>query len=224
MAASYLAKWTGEFDADHPQRLAKFPSLSFVLVTALGGFLALGVMSTSATLPNDAQDWLPMVGSFGATMVLVFAAPAGPFSQPRGVIGGQIVACIVGVGTRVWVSDPLGAQGPALGVPLSVTLTYLVMHATRTLNPPGGGTAAIAVIPSPAIKKLGWGLIVPVTLWSMVFVFVACAMINLLPTHRYPKYWFALEEDCRACRCARRGEEQEASKAETTKSEQIQQV
>ena len=123
-------------------------------------------------------------------MVLVFAAPAGPFSQPRGVIGGQCIAAIVGVGCRVWVSDTLGDQGPALAVPLSVTITYLLMHLTRTINPPGGGTAAIAVVPSPTIRALGWGLVVPVFLWSCVFVFVACLFINLLPSQRYPKFWF----------------------------------
>jgi hypothetical protein len=129
-----------------------------------------------------------MVGSYGATMVLVFAAPAGPFSQPRNVIGGNIIASFVAVGCRVWIAEPMGNYVFAL--PFAVAFSYVLMHITRTLNPPAGGTAALVVISTPAIDHIGWGLVVPAVLWGVVFVLVACIFINMVPGHRYPRYWF----------------------------------
>jgi hypothetical protein len=63
------------------------------------------------------------------------------------------------------------------------------MHLTRSLNPPAGGTAAIAVVSSPDIERLGWKLIIPAVLYGIVFIILACIFINLIPGHRYPKYW-----------------------------------
>ena len=35
----------------------------------------------------DEQDVVQLVGSFGASAVLLFAAPSAPFSQPRNLLG-----------------------------------------------------------------------------------------------------------------------------------------
>ena len=48
------------------------------------------------------------------------------------------------------------------------------MHATRTLHPPGGATALIAVIGSERIHELGWlYVLVPATLGPLILLLVA---------------------------------------------------
>lgn len=57
------------------------------------------------------------------------------------------------------------------------------------INPPAGGTTAICIISNPDITSAGWIFIIPVTLWSSVFVFVAIIIINLDKNAIYPKFW-----------------------------------
>lgn len=161
------------------------------------------------------------LGSHGATMVLVFGAPAGPFSQPRNIVVGNLIASLVGVGCRIWIAQPMGNIGLAL--PLSVTLSYIIMHLTRSINPPAGGTAALAVVSSPEIERVGWKLVIPAVLFGVVFIVVACIFINLIPGQRYPKYWFveASTFDCciqsKCCKqCSKREHEQEEMDKDST--------
>lgn len=185
LVTGYFSKWKGEYSTGP----GKFPSALFVLISGLGGFCTLGVMSVSSYFAaNAARDWIVNVGSFGAMAVLVFAAPAGPFSQPRNVIGGNLVSSIVGVCSRVWIAQPLGND--ALALPFSCFVAYLLMHLTRTVNPPAGGTTALLVISSPSIEDSGWMIIISSVLWGLVFVLMACIFINLIPGQKYPKYWF----------------------------------
>jgi HPP family len=181
---NYFDKWTGEAKGGP----GKFAHPLFILITAIGGFAAVGIMSVSVVLSEDlARVWLVVLGSHGATMVLVFGAPGSPFSQPRNILLGNTIAAIVGVGCRIWIAQPLGNVGLAL--PVCVTLSYLLMHLTRSLNPPAGGTAAIAVVSSPEIERIGWRLVIPAVVFGAVFILVACVFINLIPGQRYPKYW-----------------------------------
>ena len=177
---TYVGKWRGEFGAGPASR----PSLGVSLVTCASAFALMGCMSGLAVTGNA---YVQPVGSFGATAVLVFGGPGLPASQPRCVVGAQIVAALVGVGCRVWIADPMGNMGVAL--PLSVMLTLLVSQHLKIVNPPAGGTAAIAVIASDEIRQIGWAFVVPVLLWSVLSVLVACVLLNLHPTLRYPKYW-----------------------------------
>jgi CBS-domain-containing membrane protein len=64
------------------------------------------------------------------------------------------------------------------------------MHATRTLHPPGGATALIAVIGGPQVHDLGYVYaLAPVGLGAVVMLVVALIVNNLHPTRRYPQFW-----------------------------------
>jgi CBS-domain-containing membrane protein len=51
-----------------------------ILVGALGGFLAIGALA----LLSARLDVMLLLGSFGASCVLVFGYPEAPFAQPSG--------------------------------------------------------------------------------------------------------------------------------------------
>jgi CBS-domain-containing membrane protein len=71
-----------------------------------------------------------------------------------------------------------------------VATAIAVMHATKTLHPPGGATALIAVIGGPGIHKLGYMYaLVPVGLGAVIMLIVALFVNNLSRTRRYPEFW-----------------------------------
>jgi CBS-domain-containing membrane protein len=64
------------------------------------------------------------------------------------------------------------------------------MHATKTLHPPGGATALIAVIGSDKIHNLGYMYaIVPVGLGAIIMLVVALLVNNMIKNRRYPEFW-----------------------------------
>ncbi|MDN3688577.1 HPP family protein [Cyclobacterium jeungdonense] len=45
---------------------------------------------------NESQDFLFLIGTFGATSVLLFGAPNSPLAQPRNIIFGSFISAIIG--------------------------------------------------------------------------------------------------------------------------------
>ena len=90
---------------------------------------------------------LLVTGSFGASAVLLYGAPKAPFSQPRNLVGGHLIAALVGVACYRHLPDILVLQEAA-----AVASAIALMMATRTMHPPGGATAVIAVIGSEAFS------------------------------------------------------------------------
>jgi CBS-domain-containing membrane protein len=65
------------------------------------------------------------------------------------------------------------------------------MHATKTLHPPGGATALIAVIGSEEIHRLGFlYVLVPAAAGALILVVVGLLVNNLASSRRYPEVWF----------------------------------
>ena len=65
------------------------------------------------------------------------------------------------------------------------------MHLTRTLHPPGGATALIAVIGSPQIHQLGlFYALSPAGAGAVILLAVGLLVNNLAPGRRYPELWW----------------------------------
>lgn len=131
---------------------------------------------------------LHLVGSFGASAVLVYGAPMAEFSQPRNLIGGNLISAIIGV----TLFKILGANS-IFTAPLAVSLAILLMHLTRTLHPPGGATALIAIIGEENIHSLGYLYVFcPILAGSLIILLVALFVNNMSnsPQRHYPLYWY----------------------------------
>ena len=75
---------------------AKLPpkhSIRAILVAWVGGFLAI----SAVTLLSNTLSIGLVLGSFGASCVLIFGFPDVPFSQPRNVIGGHFLSSLIGM-------------------------------------------------------------------------------------------------------------------------------
>ena len=73
---------------------------------------------------------------------------------------------------------------------LGVSLAIAAMLVTKTLHPPGGATALIAVIGGKKIHDLGFlYAFVPAGLGALILLIVALLVNNLARNRRYPEYW-----------------------------------
>jgi CBS-domain-containing membrane protein len=120
-----------------------------------------------------------LIGSFGASAVLLFGATDSPLSQPRNLVGGHLVsACVAVVVVALFGSTPLTM---AMGVGLAI----FVMNLTHTTHPPGGATALIGVQ-----GAVGPGFILlPVLAGAMILLVTAIFTNNVVYHRSYPKHW-----------------------------------
>lgn len=120
--------------------------------------------------------------------MLIYEAYKAPLAQPRNVLGGYLVASFLGVSTRL-VCDKAAVPRFVTG-PLAVAIGLLGMNVTKTVHPPGGACALIAVIGGPMVESLGYGYVA--TSFGAAFIMLAVAVLgnNLFPTRQYPVYWW----------------------------------
>ncbi len=186
----------------------KLPRKIETLIWAwIGAMLGLGfVMITFSRWPqfsmssNDPQTvWTApiIIGSFGASSVILYGTPASPLGQPKAFVGGQFLCALTSVcitklfelnrhynpnlidssQSLVWVAGGI-ATGTAL----------CVMILTDTVHPPGGATALLAAT-SPPVIRLGWRYL-PVVLLTAVIMEVWAMLWMNLGRAKYPHFWF----------------------------------
>ncbi|MFG1461504.1 HPP family protein [Xanthobacter sp. DSM 24535] len=143
----------------------------------LGLFLT-GFITQLALGPVD--NLVLLVAPMGASSVLLFAVPSSPLAQPWSIIGGNLVAGLVGVTAAAYIQNPYVAAGVAGGVAIGLMLVL------RCLHPPSGAVALTAVLGGPAVHALGYQFVLwPVGLNSVLLL--ACALVyNNLTGRRYP--------------------------------------
>jgi len=74
---------------------------------------------------------------------------------------------------------------------LAVATAIAAMHTTKTMHPPGGATALIAVIGSQKIHDLGfYYVLAPVGASAFIMLVVALLVNNFCKTRQYPEFWF----------------------------------
>jgi CBS domain-containing membrane protein len=122
----------------------------------------------------DVSIWL--IAPMGASAVLVFAVPASPLAQPWSVIVGNTLSTAVGIACVRWIPDPAWAAAVAVGAAIGL------MFATRSLHPPGGAAALLAVLTHTDHFSAA---LFP-TLANSLLLVVAGVAYNTLTGRRYP--------------------------------------
>lgn len=177
----YLSKMRGSTRGSPPR-----VSNGEILWSWIGAVLGMGLLAWVHRLLFVGTDMTLMIGSFGASAVLVYGATRSPLAQPRNLVGGHVVSALVGVTT--W---KLLHHDPSLAASFAVATSIALMHLTRTLHPPGGATALIAVIGSDQIHDLGYlYVLVPATVGPVLLLVVGLLVNNIPRSRRYPEIWF----------------------------------
>ena len=151
------------------------PGVRAILLGSLGGFLAICALA----LLSSSLDVTLLLGSFGASCVLVFGYPDAPFAQPVNVIAGHFICTVIGlaafhfIGPQPWV------------LALAVGCSIAAMMATRTVHPPAGSNPVIVFL-----AHSGWGfLLFPVVAGALVLVLFGWLYNNAVRKTPYPNYW-----------------------------------
>jgi CBS-domain-containing membrane protein len=149
-------------------------------LAALGGVIAIALI---AGLTEAFEETL-ILGSFGATCVLVFGFRDVPFSQPRNVVAGHFLSTLSGL-VFFELSSSWWSVGLAVGVAIAA------MMATRTVHPPAGSNAVIVVVLAAEWRFL----IFPTLMGALLVVLVALvyntprARLATRSTGDGAKYW-----------------------------------
>lgn len=166
----FLGKLKGDGAALPPLAPARQIALAW-----LGGFLAIGSIALSADLLSASL----LLGSFGASCVLVFGFPDLPFSQPRNVLLGHVLSSLVGLlclhllGPGVW----------SLAIAAGTAIALMML--TRSVHPPAGSNPVIIFLIQP-----GWEfLLFPTLSGTLILILVALLYNNATRSGCYPKYW-----------------------------------
>lgn len=158
------------------------------LWTFIGSFLGIGIIGFINSYYLTGLENIFLIGSFGASSVLIYGVINSPMAQPRNLIGGHVISAFTGVLIYKLFPGHLW-----LSCALSVSLSIVLMQMTKTLHPPGGATALIANLPSAKIQALGFFYVIsPVLSGVIILLLVAIVCNNATPHRHYPanKQWF----------------------------------
>jgi len=155
--------------------LPPLPSPRTIMLAGLGGAGATLVLFSLAQWSGLAFVMAP----FGATCVLAFALPDSPLSQPRSIVGGHLIATMVGLA----VGNLLGVSPWTMA--LAVGLAIALMLATRTTHAPAGADPLLVMLAMPD----WWFLLTPVLSGALTLVAVAYGYHRLTGRADYPRYW-----------------------------------
>ena len=167
---SYLTKLKGS-----PAGIPPSPPLKELSFISIGAFLASSVVGFLAYYTNE-----PIImGSFGASIFVLFVLPDSPFAQPRNVIIGHFVTTLVGlifyhlVGSEWW------------SMALALAFAIAAMQFFRVPHPPAGSNPFIVFL-----LGANWDYLwMPTLIGSLLIVLVALLYNNISKNRSYPKYW-----------------------------------
>ncbi|AXL53950.1 HPP family protein (plasmid) [Paraburkholderia caffeinilytica] len=142
------------------------------MLAGLGAFAAVAFVGMLAA--KTSQPWV--LGSFGATCVLLFGFPASPFSQPRNIVGGHVLTSLVGLLF-------LQLFGPGwLPMAAAAACATMLMMLTRTVHPPAGSNPVIIFLAQPS-----WSfLLLPTLLGACVLALIGWLYWTIVKRGSWP--------------------------------------
>lgn len=148
----------------------------------IGAFAGIGLIAFVQSHSLTQYENIFLIGSFGASSVLIYGAIQSPLAQPRNLIGGHLISAFIGVSIYKLFPDIIW-----LTAPMAVALSIVAMQITKTLHPPGGATALIAVTGTPKITTLGYMYVLsPVLTGCLILFGVALIFNNITRNRKYP--------------------------------------
>ncbi|MBL3518960.1 HPP family protein [Aliarcobacter lanthieri] len=168
---NYLKKFIGQ-----KEKIYDKSTLKEIVFTFIGSFIAIATIGYfTKTYEN-----LLVMGSFGASCVLLFGFPKSPFSQPRNVIFGHFISSFVGLLFFHFV----GSDYMSMALALSTAIALMML--TKTVHPPAGSNPLIIFL-----LGANWDyLVFPTLIGSIILVIVGLFYNNLHKNRVYPTYWY----------------------------------
>ena len=151
------------------------PKFNFAIRGLIGGTAAIALLG----LAGQGLHGTVLIAPFGASCVLLFAAPESPFAQPRNLVFGHLLTASVGLAMLWLAGNSIWSMGLAVG------LVIALMELTRTVHPPAGANPIVIML-SGKVSLLF--LITPVLCGVLVLLALAL-VVNNLGGKRWPVRW-----------------------------------
>lgn len=174
-------------------RKTKLGNVTMACWAWIGVFVAI-LLTELATrgIPDVHESGMLIVASFGAAAVLQFYTIEAPLAQPRNSVGGQIISVVIGVCiSKLFEMSPHYESIRWIGGAIACATATAAMALTKTVHPPAGATALLAVVDRTA-ASLGWRLIGVVIVGSLVMMGTALLVNNI--QNKFPMYWWTPED------------------------------
>ncbi|KAH8702453.1 HPP family protein [Talaromyces proteolyticus] len=164
---------------------------AWAFVGIFAGLIVIEVVSKHVAAFQSHQAPI-IIASFGAASVLNFYAIESPLAQPRNSVFGQFISSVIGVAIcKLFALSPHFESIRWVGGALACALATALMAITKTVHPPAGATALLAVVSNDSLP-LGWWLVPVILLGAVLMVIVALIINNI--QRKFPQYWWTPED------------------------------
>lgn len=121
-----------------------------MLLPVIGAFLSIFLVALISQQLIVGTGYPILVGSMGASAVLLFVVPSSPMAKPWPFIGGHLVSALIGVASFQLLPDLMLAAAAA------VSLSILAMIYLGCLHPPGGAASLAFILGGPEVHAMGF--------------------------------------------------------------------
>jgi CBS-domain-containing membrane protein len=133
------------------------------LIAGVGATIGIGLLG----LLSDYTLIPLIVGSFGASTVLLFGFPELPFSRPRNLLVGHFLSSLIGL----LYLNYLGSEWWSMA--LSVGTAIFLMIVTGTVHPPAGSNPVIVFLTQP-----NWTFLLFPTLAGSFLIWIVASLFR----------------------------------------------
>lgn len=126
-----------------------------------------------------------IMAPFGATCVLLYAAPMSPLAQPRNIILGHFISAFIGL----LFLKTIGAS--LISMSLAVGLAIACMQYFQCVHPPAGANPLVLLLTAHTTDYDWSFLVTPVLSGSVLLVIIAKLVYSIFSQHKWPLYWFS---------------------------------
>jgi CBS-domain-containing membrane protein len=144
-------------------------------IAGVGAAIAIGVMEWFSLESHYPLVIIP----FATSIVLVIGSPQVEPAQPRALVGGHVVATLVGLAVLHFTGPQAGSAAAAVG------LAVLAMYVTGTFHPPAGINPLLVVS-----NNLAWSfLLAPVLAGALLLTAFAYVWHRWIRRRPWPQRW-----------------------------------
>lgn len=139
---------------------------------ALTAFLAIFIVVLVSQHIQDQDAMLVLLGSMGASSVILFALPSSPLAKPWPFLVGHSISAVIGFALTFFISDL------ALLAATTTACVLMVMYILECMHPPAAATALVPVL-AVQHSDLHLQFLYPIMINIVVF-FIASQVLNRL--------------------------------------------
>ena len=146
----------------------------------VAGLSASIIIAVLAFLSFETSTGFWLLFSFGSTTLIVMVFYKSEFAQPRNIFFGHLLGITVGI----LFNEFIGISFITLGLAVGLTVTLMIYF--KVIHPPAASNPLIALFADVSVDYI----IFPVTVGSIVIIFLSVIINKYILKRNYPKQWF----------------------------------